>query len=74
MYMYMYLKGNIFSQVDLFAFLQFCTFCWYNFLRNVDLNKRAANYLRVIILQIYSHSQKYQKLIHVKICHLNVCR
>ena len=37
------------------AFLQFCTFCWYNFLRNVDLytlNKRAANYLRALIFAI----------------------
>ncbi len=48
-------QGDIFSQVDLFTFLQFCTFCWYNFLRNVDLdtlNKRAANYLRVLIFVI----------------------
>ncbi len=47
--------------IKLFAFLQFCTFCWYNFLRNVDLdtlNKRAANYLRVLIFAILSHSQK----------------
>ncbi len=39
----------------MFAFLQFCTFCWYNFLQKVDLdtlNKRAANYLRVLIFAI----------------------
>ena len=36
-------------------FLQFCTFCWYNFLQNVNLDtlhRRAGNYLRVLIFAI----------------------
>ncbi len=44
-----------YRDMDVFAFLQFCTFCWYIIFRNVDLdtlNKRAANYLRVLTFAI----------------------
>ncbi len=59
--------------MDVFAFLQFCTFCWHIIFRNVNLdtlNKRAANDLRVLIFAILLSFAEI--VIHGKICHLKV--